>query len=187
MSRMLTVIPECYVDTNLISYLLGREVNHQYGCNNVAKCMQRLKDSFCIGIVDDDKNKKADYPKEFLVIAYSQHLQVLKHRERPHFYIFIKKAAEDFILSAAKELKIDLEACGLSNDLEALKKVTKSRQSNKDERLIKAFRQLEGASDMKRLAKTLKYLTKHKYASDLQVIEAVKDIFADPDRNVVGR
>lgn len=181
MSKALTVIPECYVDTNLISYLLGSEVNHQYGCNNVANCMQRFKDSFCIGIVDDDKNKKADYPKKFFVIAYSQHLQVLKHRERPHFYIFIKKAVEDFILGAAKEVGVDLENFGLSNDLEDLKKITKSSQSNTDSRLINVFKQLKQASDMKRLDKTLKYLTKHQYEEDLQLMQAVRKIFDNPD------
>ena len=55
-------VPECYVDTNLIESLLETDgVNHQMGCNNVAKAMESgvLKESFAVGIIDSDKRKLA--------------------------------------------------------------------------------------------------------------------------------
>ena len=54
------IVPECYIDTNLAEYLLGSHgVNHQKGCNAVAKKMMEsnLKDQFSIGIIDNDKRQ----------------------------------------------------------------------------------------------------------------------------------
>ena len=33
--KLLDVMPECYVDTNLIEYLLDAGVNHQHSCSKV--------------------------------------------------------------------------------------------------------------------------------------------------------
>lgn len=33
--KILNVMPECYVDTNLIEYLLDGVVNHQHCCSKV--------------------------------------------------------------------------------------------------------------------------------------------------------
>ena len=52
------IVPECYVDTMLISSLLkigkNKRVNHQHGCFNVGKELQsgNLTDSFGVGIID---------------------------------------------------------------------------------------------------------------------------------------
>ena len=53
----LYIIPECYVDTNLIETLVptAKGYNHQKGCNNVVKVMkEKLSDKFAVGIVDKD-------------------------------------------------------------------------------------------------------------------------------------
>ena len=50
----LYIIPECYVDTNLIETLVptAKGYNHQKGCNNVVKVMkEKLSDKFAVGIV----------------------------------------------------------------------------------------------------------------------------------------
>lgn len=52
------IVPECYIDTIIAENLLNSAgVNHQKGCNAVAKKMMEtsLKDQFSIGIVDNDK------------------------------------------------------------------------------------------------------------------------------------
>lgn len=37
--KLLDVMPECYVDTNLIEYLLDAGVNHQHSCyRNLQEC-----------------------------------------------------------------------------------------------------------------------------------------------------
>ena len=53
------IIPECYVDANLIETLVCKAgCNHQKGCNQVAKVMQeKFADRFAVGIIDADKRK----------------------------------------------------------------------------------------------------------------------------------
>jgi hypothetical protein len=61
----LDIIPECYIDTNLIETILNIKgyytegVNHQKGCNTVVKTMngQKLKNDFALGIVDADNKR----------------------------------------------------------------------------------------------------------------------------------
>ena len=51
----LYIIPECYVDTNLIETLVptAKGYNHQKGCNNVVKVMkEKLSDKFGVFLVD---------------------------------------------------------------------------------------------------------------------------------------
>ena len=104
------IVPECYIDTNLVEYLLDSQgVNHQKGCNAVAKKMleSNLKDQFCIGIIDNDKRQHS-YVSEFTEIAHTQHITLLKHKERPHYFVRISPAMDQFILDCAAEQGINL-------------------------------------------------------------------------------
>ena len=63
----LSIIPECYIDTNLIETIVPtvRGYNHQKGAGTVTKLMQgKLNDKFAVGIVDRDK-KQLKYVEEF--------------------------------------------------------------------------------------------------------------------------
>ncbi len=53
----LFIIPECYIDTNLVETLIATEgCNHQKGCNTVVNTMKRrFGDKFAVGIIDHDK------------------------------------------------------------------------------------------------------------------------------------
>ncbi len=54
----LYLVPECYVDTNLVELLLDTDgVNDQKGCNTVVNTMKAkvLKDSFAVSVIDLDK------------------------------------------------------------------------------------------------------------------------------------
>ncbi len=54
--KILNVMPECYVDTNLIEYLLDGVVNHQHCCSKVVGQLNNtFADKFAIGIIDKDK------------------------------------------------------------------------------------------------------------------------------------
>ena len=66
------IIPECYVDTNLVETLVCKAgCNHQKGCNQVAKVMQeKFADRFAVGIIDADK-RKPGYLNNFNEIASS--------------------------------------------------------------------------------------------------------------------
>lgn len=171
MKRALDIIPECYVDTNLVGFLLGEDVNHQYGCNQVANTMLKEKNSdrFFLGIVDDDKTKHS-YLKDFCPVAKSDHLELMKHPERPHYFMLIKKAAEDLIDSAARELQFDFSSIGLKNGVEGLKKTTKDCHADVNPELRKAFAALLQAREIKIFRNVLKYLNEKKYGADMDVI-----------------
>ena len=54
------IMPECYVDTNLIEYLIGDTVSHQHCCSKVVGTMKgRFADRFAVGIIDEDKVEMA--------------------------------------------------------------------------------------------------------------------------------
>ena len=50
------IMPECYIDTTLVSSLLDSNVSHKHSCNEVAKEMEKgkYKDAFAVGIIDND-------------------------------------------------------------------------------------------------------------------------------------
>ncbi len=80
MERLLYIIPECYVDTNLISTLVNAAVNHQKSCTKVGGTLKsKYPDSFAIGIIDKDK-AEPKFVTEFQEIAVHGHLQLLKHK-----------------------------------------------------------------------------------------------------------
>lgn len=56
------ILPECFVDTNIVNTFLTMEgiyvdANHCHGCNKVGNMMQQqLKDEFALGVIDNDKS-----------------------------------------------------------------------------------------------------------------------------------
>ena len=108
MQRENIVVPECYVDTNLISTLIGADANHQKGCNSVARILQtQKKDDFAIGIIDKDK-KRPGYVDEFELLAQRDHLELYKHPTKPHYFILVVKAVETLLLENAKVLGLEV-------------------------------------------------------------------------------
>ena len=88
----LDIIPECYIDTNLIETILNTKgcytegVNHQKGCNTVVKTMndpKKLKNEFALGIVDADK-RQPSYVEACAVIArtYGYLYTILRTRSK---------------------------------------------------------------------------------------------------------
>lgn len=160
-------VPECYVDTNLIESLLETDgVNHQMGCNNVAKAMESgvLKESFAVGIIDSDKRKLA-YAEYFEEIAHSQHLFLLKHKEKPKFMIKISPAIDRFILDCAQEQGVNVNEFGLSSELKEFTKQTKNVESKKDLRFKKLFKKLKDNQEIIILRNVLNFLKENKYNS----------------------
>ena len=112
------IIPECYIDTNLVETLVCTGgCNHQKGCNQVAKVMQeKFADRFAVGIIDADK-RRPGYLNEFCEIASSKHIKLLRHTVRSHFIILVHPAADGFILSCAEVANINLSDYGLSSKI----------------------------------------------------------------------
>lgn len=76
------IIPECYIDTNLVETLVFTGgCNHQKGCNQVAKVMQeKFANRFAVGIIDADK-RRPSYLNEFekLRPANTSNSSVIRH------------------------------------------------------------------------------------------------------------
>lgn len=165
------IIPECYVDTNLIETLVkARGCNHQKGCNQVCKVMkEKFADRFAVGIIDADK-RRPSYLAEFNKIGEAGHLQVLKHLTKPHFIILISPAIDQFILYSVEEQNIDLTDFNLPADLQHFTRQTKNVLSNKDKRFRSLFAALESAKEISLLKNILIYLTHSQYSSTSDAI-----------------
>jgi hypothetical protein len=171
------IIPECYVDTNLVETLVPPTkyaYNHQKGCNNVTKKMQepKLNDDFALGILDQDK-KILEYTKEFEIIAEKAQLILLKHPKKHHYLIYITPAIEKWILRNADEVQLDLTDFDLPNDFLSLRKHTKLVTSNKDEKFKKLFKALRNrqATGILVLSKWVTHLKSNPYDADLDFLK----------------
>lgn len=169
------IVPECYIDTNLAEYLLDSHgVNHQKGCNAVAKKMMEsnLKDQFSIGIIDNDKRQHS-YVSEFKEIAHTQHVTILKHKERPHYFVRISPAMDQFILDCAAEQGINLKDYGLPAELEAFTKITKDVNAKNDYRFKSLFAALENSKEIAMLCSALNYLNDKQYKCDVAELQKI--------------
>ena len=118
-------MPECFVDTNLIEYLLNAGVNHQHCCSKVVgQLKSTFADKFAIGIIDKDK-VQLGYIQECDVIAQTEHLTLMKHRERHQYLITIAPAIDKFVLDCAQEQMVDVKAFGLPDELRRFTDETK--------------------------------------------------------------
>lgn len=179
--RDLYIIPECYIDTALVESVLNTNgVNHQKGCYAVSGVMEnKFGDSFAVGIVDFDKRRPA-YLNGFEQIASSTHLVLVKHKNKPHYVVFVKPAMDGFVLSCAEELGIGMEAFGLSSDLKAFTRETKTVTTQDDKRFKSLFLHLRKANEIKILGNVLNYLKDKKYAAS---IADLKQLMLNPEIN----
>lgn len=160
------IIPECYVDTNLVETLVCTAgCNHQKGCNQVAKVMQeKFADRFAVGMIDADK-RRPSYLNSFTEVASSEHIKLFRHSGRPHFIILVHPAIDGFILSCAEANGVDLTEYELSSDLKKFTTQTKNVMSNKDSRFKRLFKSMENDGEIKLLKTLISYLVSNTYAS----------------------
>ena len=171
----LYIIPECYIDTCLVESMLETEgVNHQKGCNAVAKKMMEsnLKDQFSIGIIDNDKRQHS-YVGEFKEIAHTQHITLLKHKERPHYFVRVSPAMDGLIFDCANELGVNLKDYGLPSTLEELTKVTKDVKAKNDARFKELFKSLKQSEEMTKLRSALNYMNDYQYKCDTAELQKI--------------
>lgn len=171
------IVPECYIDTNLAEYLLNSHgVNHQKGCNAVAKKMMEsnLKDQFSIGIIDNDKRQHS-YLNEFTEIARTQHLTLLKHKSRPHYFVRITPAMDQFILDCVTDQGINLQDYGLPSELAEFTKITKDVKAKNDYRFKSLFGALENCEEIKVFRSVLNYMNDKQYNCDLKELQKIFD------------
>lgn len=169
------IIPECYIDTNLVETLVcDGGCNHQKGCNQVAKVMQeKFAGRFAVGIIDADK-RQPSYLQEFRQVACSEHLALLRHKVRPHFIILVHPAADGFILSCAKAADVNMNDYNLSPILKEFTAQTKNVMSNKDIRFKRLFKALKNTGEIRLLKTVLTYLVEATYNAD---DNKIRDLF----------
>lgn len=175
--KALDIIPECYIDTNLVETLLqigtGKEhtVNHQKGCNNVA-CTMRKIDGFAVGVVDTDK-EQPPYWGEFDPIKDSQHLSLKKHESRSQYVILINPAIERFLLDCAKEAGLDLQDYGLPSNFDELRDATKNVCAKGEPKFKRLFKALQNHEEMQILASVLTYLHCEGYKAETKYLSEI--------------
>jgi hypothetical protein len=164
-----SIIPECCIDTNLIATIVPPRTryNHTKGCFSVAKKMQeKFADEFALGIIDRDK-ESVRYELEFVMIGeFSEQLQILKHREKPHYLIYIIPAMEKWIVKCAADVKVNLSDYGIIyENIKELKKITKTVTSDKDDRFRRLFKELKKKNSpaVIKLSKWIEYLRAENY------------------------
>ena len=163
--KLLYVMPECYVDTNLIEYLLGAGVNHQHCCSKVVGQLNTtFADRFAVGIIDKDK-VQLGYIKECDEVARTRHLTLLRHRARNQYLVTVPPAIDRFILDCAGERGVRTETFGIPSTLKEFTKYSKSVTSNTDERFKALFAAIAGNPEIRALQAVLKYLCDHTYAA----------------------
>ncbi|WP_277235140.1 hypothetical protein [Phocaeicola salanitronis] len=162
----LYILPECYIDTNLVETLISTEgCNHQKGCNTVVGKMDKLfADKFAVGIIDRDK-RQVRYVNNFHEIISTESLLLMKHNERPHYLIMVSPAMDGFILKCADEVQLKPEDYGFPSDLKAFTTFTKSVTSKNASEFKKLFKDLRNASELKTLRGWLEYLRTNQYKS----------------------
>ncbi|RZJ23729.1 MAG: hypothetical protein EON51_02295 [Acinetobacter sp.] len=170
-----SIIPECFVDTNLIETLVPpqRQYNHQKGCGTVTKVMrERFADRFALGIIDKDK-LEVDYLKEFNVVYSKGSLILHKHKTRHHYIIQIYPAMERFIMLCAANTGLSLNDFDLPLDFQQLKKQSKTVNSKNDQRFKGLFKALinNESEEMLRLTAWIAYLKEKNYHVDISEIE----------------
>lgn len=160
------VIPECFVDTNLMQYLLNGTVNHQHCCSKVVGTLKgKFSDRFAIGIIDRDK-VELGYVRECDEVAKTLHLTLFKHKTLPHYLITVEPAIDKFILDNAASVGIKTEEFGIPSDLKGFTLEAKKVTSNKDTRFRELFVAIKDAPEIMALKKVIKHLVVNTYNSN---------------------
>jgi len=170
------IMPECFIDTTLVSSLLDAKVSHKHSCNEVAKEMERgkFKDAFAVGIIDNDK-RKISYIEGFEEIGRTDNLTFLKHKNKHQYVIKVGKdckAMETFIKANVEAIGMKMEDFDLPSDLSELIEQTKDRVSTqKDPRIQKLCKALRQSPEVAMLQDVLAYLAVNKYNVDIEELK----------------
>ena len=176
------VIPECYLDTNLVETLVPpneigrlRIYNHQYGCNTVANIMKTdFIDDFAVGIVDIDKVQPPYFSEFKAPLVDKQGLKLYKHPQKNHYLIF-HPPIEQWILDEAKSVGICLsdEPYNLPASLKGLISKTKNVRSRNNPELKRLFNALkkQNAIGINLMAKWIEHLKLNPYNADRTTLQ----------------
>lgn len=182
----LCIMPECYIDTNLIETIVPPErigntcgYNHKRSCNKVIdEMLGKLKDDFAVGIVDIDKKPLAR-TTEFKPFVEKQlsgknFLKLYKHQNKHHYLIF-HPPIEQWLLDEAQNTGISLVDYDLPVTLKGLMNETKNEFSKKDPKFKNFFLALlkKNTTGINLLANWIVYLKSHPYNADKMELQGL--------------
>jgi len=172
--RQYNIYPECYVDTNLIGYIIGGHPKHKSTCNEVVKAVNNT-DEFAVGIIDADKRQATldsgfeEYVQGERIDGRDRHLSMYIHTDGKRFMFTVKPAMDKFIMHAASAEGINLEEYGFPSDFDEFRKSTKRIQAGNDPKLRNLFAAIAGYPELERLRNTLKYLVQKQYQASPEI------------------
>jgi len=164
------VLPECFLDTNLMETLLPTKIgyNHQKCCTSVTKAMQSkmLIDDFAVGILDKDK-KPPPYLNEFRLVKSQHNIELYKHPNKRH-YLILHPVIEKWLIAESQQVSLSMEDFNLSNNIDELKKQSKHTTSKNDTRFKSLFKALKknNANGITLLFEWTDYLIRNPYNAD---------------------
>jgi hypothetical protein len=170
-------MPECYLDTNLVEFLLGRanSVNHKKGNSSVAATMnnKRFLDNFAVAVIDDDKRKLKELDGCLAVEKlWRDGLKLFKHPERKHYFIQLSPAIEKWILNECEKGEINIELYNLPGNFKELKNLKGFTQRN-DQRFKELFADMlmnEKCDEMIELKRWLTFLKENNYNTNIDLL-----------------
>ena len=175
------IMPECFIDTTLVSSLLDAKVSHKHNCNEVAREMEKghYKDAFAVGIIDNDK-RKISYIENFDEIGRTDNLTFLKHRDKHQYVIKVGKeheAMETFIKANVDAMGMKMEDFNLPSDLAELIEQTKDRvTTQKDPRIQKLCKAMRQSPEVVKLQSVLVYLAAKKYNANIEELKKLIEV-----------
>ena len=178
MEKFNEIMPECYIDSTLVSSLLDAKINHKHSCNEVVREMQKgkYKDAFAVGIIDNDKRKHS-YIYEFEEIGKTDNLTFLRHREKHQYIIKIgkeHKAMETFVKANVEAIGMKMEDFNLPSDIKKLTEITKDHITTlKDPKILKVCSIIHQSKEVTKLQTVLKYLVDNKYNSNIKLLREI--------------
>lgn len=178
--KQYNVFPECNVDTNLVSYILGGYPKHKSTCNEVTKAVN-LSDEFAVGIIDADKRPATmdvgfvRYEQPWDIVDKHKHLTMYIHQDKKRYMFTVTPAMDKFIWDLVREMSIDLKKFGYKGTFKAFRRETKKIQAATAPALRNLFQEIAGHPEFTRFRNTLKYLIKEQYDADPTIAQQFFD------------
>lgn len=176
MARQEEIYPECNVDTNLMGYIVGKDVKHKGCCNKVMKALNAT-DQFAIGVIDEDKRQPRIDPGfvKYVFDSPYAHISFYPHTDGKRFLFKVHKAMDQFVWDAAIEMGADMSIIGYPTNEEEFRKVTKLEDASNNPKLRQLFSQIKDYPELVAFRNTIKYLIQQRYNADVEIAKLFFD------------
>ena len=170
-------MPECFLDTNLVEVLLEKpnSVNHRKGNSSVAVLMDngKYRDSFVVGIIDDDKVRLKELDNfDFIERLSRNGIKLYSHPLQKHYFILISPAIEKWIINECEKGALQISDYDLPDTLNILKKMKgiTQRSDIRFKRLFKDMLKIESCDEITELKRWLTFFKDNNTNSNIELL-----------------